>query len=275
MPTDSAVWRYRLYDADYLIQVIDCILYVNGTDTTDHGNTYHKIFSRVHKSFISIDSSLPPVTDVYASYSDTYFGAIRESGKKIFMLTNTAEQLIFDFNSSVGDSIPSSAGNDIVVAIDSILLAGTYHKRYRTNDSTYSVIEGVGSTRGLIPNFIDGSPNEMFFCFTHAPIVYSPDTTIPCTYIYPIGYWLGADAINNEKSEITIFPLPAYDVLHISASGSGQHQVTVFNSIGQRVWAGEMTGQAEIAVATWPRGLYYLEFAGGSPATIVKKILLE
>ncbi len=275
MPADSAVWRYRLYDADYQIQVIDGILYVNGTDTEAHGNIYHKVFSRVHNSFISIDSALPPVTNVYASYPDTYFGAVRESGRKVFMLTIAAEELIFDFNAAVGDSIPSSAGNDVVVAIDSILLAGTYHRRFLTNDSTYSVIEGVGSTRGLIPPFIDGSPNEQFLCFTDAPVLYAPDTAIPCTEVYPIGYELGVNNAGNENPLITVFPVPAYDMLHIISSGSETLCIAVFNSLGQQVWEGYINGVAEIPVAAWAKGFYYVQFNGSKTGTVTKKLLVE
>ena len=272
MPTDSAVWRYRLYDADYVIQVLDCILYLNGTDTAAHGNTYKKVFSRVHQSFVSIDSALPPVRDVYASYPDTYFGAIRETGRQVFLLNVSGEQLLFDFNAAVGDSIPSSSGNDAVTAIDSVLLGGIYHKRFLTTDSTYYVIEGVGSSRGIIPSFIDGSPNQRLLCFTHPPVLFSPDSSMPCTSVYPFDLGLSAGNIKDENEEINVFPVPAFDELHIATQGSETLSAVILNNIGQRVWEGSFSHQLDIPVMTWAKGLYFLQISGAGLSCLVKKI---
>ncbi|MFI5196900.1 MAG: hypothetical protein ACHQD8_07400, partial [Chitinophagales bacterium] len=187
IPTDSAVWRYRMFNYDYQDQVMDCILFLNGTDTIAHGITYHTIMSRAYNRVVP-HGYVPPVVSVDAGNSDVYYGAIRENGKQVFLLQVSGEQLIFDYNAAVGDSIPVYSGKKKITSIDSVFLGGVYHKRFLTTDTAYYAIEGVGSSEGLIPGLNDGTGIVEFMCFTHSPVTYSPDTTVPCTYVYPVGY---------------------------------------------------------------------------------------
>ncbi len=136
MPADSAVWRYRNYDIDYLTQVLDNILFVNGTDTIANGHTYHKIMSRTMKVTVPNDS-IPPIVPVTANYADIVYGGMRESGKQVFLLDLHGEELIYDYNVIVGDSIPAYNGKKKVIAIDSVLISGVYRKRYLTSLSFY------------------------------------------------------------------------------------------------------------------------------------------
>ena len=46
MPADSAVWRYRINDLDYVTQILDNIIFLTGEDTIAFGHTYHKLMSR-------------------------------------------------------------------------------------------------------------------------------------------------------------------------------------------------------------------------------------
>ena len=273
MPVDSAVWRYRIYNPDYVTQVFDMILFVKGTDTFANGKNYHKIFSRARIYTVPIDS-IPPVVSVIATYGDTYYGAMRDSGKQVFQLSGTGEQLMFDFNAVVGDSIPAFYGKDKVVAIDSILLSGTYHRRFRTNDSTYYVIEGVGSNRGLIPTLNDGGGTVQFFCYTDTPVVYAPDSSIACTYVYPVSYESVPPVVSNQL-QIDVSPIPAYDVLHITTSASGPLQVEVYNSIWQVVWIGNVLHKQDIPVISWGKGIYYIQCKVPGSEIVMKKLLVE
>jgi Secretion system C-terminal sorting domain len=260
MPVDSgAAWRYRIYDVDYITHIFDVLIFLNGTDTIVGSNTYHKLLSRTANLVVPNDS-FPPVVDVEATYPDTYYGAIRENSKKVYSLNDIGggETLIFNFNASIGDSIPAYNGLDRVTGIDSILLSGVYHKRYLTNDATYSVIEGVGSNRGLFPDLNDGGSDIAFYCFTDSSITYSPDTSIPCTYIYPLGYTSAVKNANVINQEIEIYPIPASDILHIfSVNNLCNAQVVIINMLGQIVWQGMFQNKLDIPVSTWPSGIYY------------------
>jgi len=271
MPADSAVWRYRMYDIDYISQVMDCIMFVNGSDTIVHGKTYHKIISRAYNRVVPY-GTIPPIVTADANVPDTYYGAIRDSNKQVFLLTIAGEQLIFDFNAVVGDSIPAYSGKDKVIAIDSVLLGGIYHKRFLTTDTNYYVIEGVGSSRGLIPGLNDGSGNVQFLCFSDTSVVYSPGNTISCTYIYPIGYTSVPDHLNSEN-EIEINPVPAYDIVHISTPNT--ITVVIYNDIGQVIWSGGITHRLDIPVSLWAKGMYYMQCKGPGAGISMKKLVVQ
>ena len=90
------------------------------------------------------------------NYYEYYLGALRENEKQVFLLPNfsSSEYLAYDFNLSVGDTLPSPDGNlsanpvgRIINAIDSVLAFGSYRKRFII-DSRY-VIEGIGASTGL------------------------------------------------------------------------------------------------------------------------------
>lgn len=93
------------------------------------------------------------------NYYDNYFGAIRESGKKLYVIpyysADSAEYLAYDFNLTVGDTVPSPtdlgvsvASNRIITSIDSVLVFGTYRKRYLITPYRF-IIEGIGASTGL------------------------------------------------------------------------------------------------------------------------------
>ena len=274
MPADSgATWRYRIYDIDYITHIVDVIMFLNGEDTMAYGNVYHKIISR-SASYVVPSGFDPPVVPIGASNPDTYYGAIRESGKKVYQLNNSGEALIFDFNALVGDPVPAYSGTDQVTDIDSVLVSGTYHKRYLTTDPGYYIIEGIGSNRGLIPDINDGSGDVVFYCFTNAGVSWSPDTTIPCTYIYPIGYTSGIAM--NKVPEIEVYPVPANDIVHITGLGQNtKSPATVFNSLGQTVWSGSPDSQVDIPVSGWPKGIYTLRINLDTADILIKKIVVE
>jgi len=275
MPSDSATWRYRIYDADYLVQVIDFILYLNGTDTIANGHTYHKIYSRQCRQEGPIGFN-PPLVAEEATSADTYFGAIRESSKQVFELEGSLEQLIYDFTVAVSDSIPAYSGKDKVVSIDSVLLTdGLYHKRYLTTDSNYSVIEGVGSSLGLLPGLNDGGGATTFICMSHDPLAYSPDTALPCTYIYPLGYDVVVTNVNVAATDVSIFPVPAETTIDVSISAAKTVNLVIFNELGQIFWSGDFSDKCDINVQQWPRGIYYLHTNGPSGSRATKMIILD
>ena len=218
MPANNATWRYRSKIVDDIVNISDFMLFLNGQDTVIFGNTYHQIFSRNSNQAGPLGFD-PPIVAINATIPDVYFGGIREIGKKVYFFSGGSEQLIFDFNAVVGSYIPAYTGTIRVVSIDSILIGSIYHKRYKTTDSTYYVIEGVGSSRGLIPGLNDGSGLIIFHCYTHQPDTsWSPDAAIPCTYIYPYVYGASVKTIENAF-DVTINPNPVNETLHIGYMG--------------------------------------------------------
>ena len=159
-PVDSAMWREWAYDAQTTYVDNWDYQYFTFGDTLISGNTYHKIF----KTGTYMRMGGPPAASY--SYINQYIGSYREDFFKhiLFCPSGSAtEQLLYDFNLSLGDSL--SSGYNLVPgetawvsAVDSILVGGQYHKQYHISGDTAAVggsdfvqiIEGVGSTFGLL-----------------------------------------------------------------------------------------------------------------------------
>ena len=133
----------------------------------------------------------------------------------------------------------------------------------------------MGSNRGLITDLNDGSGTVQFFCFTDTPAVYAPDSLSACTYVYPIGYGLMTSNVNNQKLQVDVSPVPAYDILHVTSSGTSELQVVVYNCIGQQVWSGGLLHKLDISVSSWVKGIYYMQCKTSGSEMITKKILVE
>ena len=91
---------------------------------------------------------------------------------------------------------------------------------------------------------------------------------------FPISPNTAAVAVVPEPgSDVKIFPVPATDVLHVTA-GSDMKAV-VYNTLGQVIWRGDITGQSDIQVATWAKGMYYMQLTGTNDQRVVKKLIVE
>jgi hypothetical protein len=96
-----------------------------------------------------------------STISTFYYGAIRESGKQVFVTPAwDSEYLAYDFNLNIGDTIPSPAGfsgNEslrIINSIDSVLINANYRKRFWIENNA-CVIEGIGASSGLFNPVFD------------------------------------------------------------------------------------------------------------------------
>lgn len=258
MPADSATWRSRDYDIDIVTHVFDALLYVRAGDDTMHdGHAYQNVWSRAYRHTVPA-GTIPPMTDLDAMYPDTWMTAYREEGKKVYQMLSVGEKLLYDFNAIVGDRIPGAVGWDTVTATDSVLLGGVYHKRYLTTEPDFWVIEGVGSSYGLLPAMNDGTGAYTFICFNQpaAMVSYSPNSTIPCTYVYPIHTHTGVTDLYHTSAQWTVYPMPAHHQLTIAPEGNAVGAATITDMGGRHWWVGRITTATTIGVATWPRGIY-------------------
>jgi hypothetical protein len=112
----------------------------------------------------------------WASVSTFYGGAIRESNKRVFYFDPdlNSERVIYDFNLVEGDTVPdpnpifSYEYERIIQSIDSVLIGGSYRKRYNLSNlgSNSAIIEGIGSTHGLLPNLMSSISCEYgLYCY--------------------------------------------------------------------------------------------------------------
>jgi hypothetical protein len=63
-------------------------------------------------------------------------------------------------------------------------------------------------------------------------------------------------------NEINVFPVPASDELHITATMATT--ASVYNTLGQLIWSGNVDGSAAVTVAGWAKGMYYVRFTDAS-----------
>ena len=208
-PDSSAMWRE---DKQGYQQIPLYMQHWNGqsslgSDTMINTLTYKKILG-------TYNFSSNQVPDTF--YQDKYLGAIRQniSQRKIFIVPvgGNTEILLYDFNLSVGNPIPTTyndykvASNNVYLS-DSILIGNNYRKRFWVGDtsSNVSLIEGIGSSFGLMypyplttNQYVLG---RQLICFIQNGQTLYPDSTYNCT---------PATGINEiiYKLSLNIFPNP-------------------------------------------------------------------
>jgi hypothetical protein len=75
-------------------------------------------------------------------------------------------------------------------------------------------------------------------------------------------------------NEINVFPVPASDELHITATMATT--ASVYNTLGQLIWSGNVDGSAAVTVAGWARGMYYVRFTdAANGAQTVKPFVVK
>ena len=75
---------------------------------------------------------------------------------------------------------------------------------------------------------------------------------------------------------VNVYPVPATNMLNIVSTANTPLSATVYNVLGQNVWNGTVNDKANIQVADWARGIYYIKFTGNeATGQVVKQIVLE
>ncbi|HNW70843.1 MAG TPA: T9SS type A sorting domain-containing protein [Bacteroidales bacterium] len=117
-------------------------LYRFTTDTTINGKKYF----------------IPEITlDSINWFKENYFFREEDSTKRVYLLYNNNEGLLYDFSLNTGDSVTilntlTSIYQPVtihVVSIDSIQIDGFYRKIIHTDFFSYTWIEGIGDIMGL------------------------------------------------------------------------------------------------------------------------------
>ncbi len=238
-------------------------IYIFG-DTILGTNTYHKIFKY---GYIS-STNCPSQGNYYTKY---YLGALRQDTiqKKVYYYPSTSsnEELLYDFNLTIGDTLPISFNmgqQDTVYSIDSVLIGNSYRKRFILKsinntfpppDTSYAIIEGVGSTFGLLSTMdISSESGSVLICFADNGQYYPANSNCLLS--------VNVSEINNQPINVTIVPNPFYveTILQTDKSLS-KATLAIYNSLGQKVKQLEnMNGQTNILRReNLVSGLYYYQ----------------
>ncbi|MFN8205820.1 MAG: T9SS type A sorting domain-containing protein [Bacteroidales bacterium] len=129
-------------------------------DTILNDKTYHNLFSEKG------DTASPEIT---------FWGGIREEGKKVYYTgpgylgdySYGVEFLLYDFSLQAGDTIEHLPGNEymtsVILSVDSVLICNEYRKRFFVESRPYfhnpdEIIEGIGSVRNGLLGGISSIP---------------------------------------------------------------------------------------------------------------------
>jgi hypothetical protein len=277
-PDSNAQWNveldYYVYCTPFTYNSITTYSYVFGADTVIGSYTYHQLYVPAYQSYYS---GAPCYNDTVAAGS--YIGSIRQdtAARKVYYVfpVDTAEQLLYDFNLSVGDTIRGYLARDCnsgsmdqtVVSIDSILIGSDYRTRWNFGlSSAYSIIEGIGSTKGLLEpvcELIDG-PIYALDCFKQNDTVYYPSLSTTCD--------LETSTVNFVLTDnsFSIFPNPAQDYFTITGYGL----LEIYSLQGSRVYSENLRSHIKTIRCNLQPGIYFARLTAGQKSS-VKKLIIE
>ena len=245
--------------------------FLNG-DTTIGGVIYKKLLQTgIESQYIVGPSTCPPWCSSnynYFYYNSVYVGCIRQdtAQRKVFFMPPNYSQdtLLYDFNLTIGDTLPSSWTNqnpsNYVSSVDSILIGTNYHKRFwisNRNDTNYvSIIEGIGSSYGLLsPFFSNFNVSQIYnilICVTINNTTVYPDSLTTCALIS------NTSVIMNNYT-ISLFPNPFSDNLIIELSNADKAEITLYDITARKLIQQSFTNYAFINTSKLAKGIYIYE----------------
>ncbi|MFT5600942.1 MAG: hypothetical protein ACI9N1_001179 [Flavobacteriales bacterium] len=84
----------------------------------------------------------------------------------------------------------------------------------------------------------------------------------------------GALSINDGvEVAFEVAPNPASDIINITANGN--YNATVYNQIGEQVYAFKSTEVTSISSANWAKGLYFITMQNESGALSTRKVIIQ
>ena len=281
-PDSNATWNVSYFQASPCpTWTTGEYTYYFGNDTIINSTTYHSIFKNGITYSISCYNGIPL----------GYKGAIRQDTilKKVFIVLvgDTNEKILYDFNlSNVGDTLNMLCSPGLcntyyhVTEIDSILIDGTYRKKYwyacaPNLGLQYWVIEGIGKSSGLLEECEQGfGVGSYLDCFTQNNQTLYPDSTTQCDLINSVEDFIRIyDVLISPNPSDGIFTLQLTNQ-HPSADGSS---ITIFNSLGEVILKSEIQprtlgAKSEIDLSTHPQGIYFVKVIEGARMAVKKLV---
>lgn len=250
--------------------------FVNG-DTVIGTYTYHKIYKT---GILYTDNSS-------VSYQNQYFGAVRESDKKVFYIekNKNAGQLLYDYNLKTGDIVTGLVAKDRKV--DSIDMLPDGRKRFYLSKTMLHamdqyIIEGIGSSGGLFNEPPVGHymyTDSYLVCYTenHALIFSGIDYfECGCGDIVHVN-----ETVSGQKIEISLYPNPARQKLtvEINSGVCFSGTIEIINLLGTTVLSSKfehLSGKQKLSfnIDYLKSGLYLIKLKTAD-SSVGRKILIE
>ena len=277
IPVSDVVWNLNFYNYCFANVTNENYSLSFSGDTLINGQIYQKMISsqiQVISGFCGLNTTLG------------YKGAIRNdiANKKVFFVSPSGniEQLLYDFNLEVGDTVVGyfeetiSGFPEIVQSIDSVLVGNAYHKRWSINP-LYEVyfIEGIGSSYGLIELLPGGNisdlPQRSITCFSLYGTSIYPSSPTYCNIISSVS------THDEMPGSINVFPNP-FSIHTTLQTDSYFNDATlrVYNSFGKIVKQIENISGQSITLFrdNLQSGIYYISLSQGGKVIKSEKLVL-
>lgn len=210
-----------------------------------------------------------------------YAGGVRQDipNKKVFFIrpTDTTEQLLYDFNMAVGDTVKGytetfASPSDTVQSIDSVLVGGLYRKRWKLNSCyNFYFIEGIGSTFGLMglsPGCITDGGDYSLTCFHQNGQTLYPSTAANCELITSV------NTAEKKSNQINISPNPSNGSFIIDFDKSIK-EIRITDLLGNIIIRHETHNQSKLKIDNLQSGTYILTAIDMDGGTTNKKLIVQ
>ena len=271
-PDSNAVWNVNFWMGCWGGVSNDNYSITFSGDTIVGSQSYHKLVT----PYVQSNS-----TGNCGTVATGYKGAIRHDAinKKVYFIppATSAEQLLYDFTMQVGDTVRGyletyTNPDEVVQAIDSVLIGNSYRKRWIIN-TCYNIdfIEGIGSTYGLIqssPGCVTDLPDLSITCFQQNGQALYPDTNTNCGLITSV------NTISKVAGEIKIFPNPSQGSFTICFEQSMNiKEWGITDMLGKAIFRIQANNQTNIKINNLPSGTYILNAIDKENKSMNRKIV--
>ncbi len=255
--------------------------YYTGSDTIIDFLTYVKVFQQ-GQGFYDWQAPFqnPGCAGNFIDRDSVPRYFLRSELRQIFIRLpgDSAEQLLYDFNLAIGDTLPITYNNyfrDIVVSgIDSILTPNGYYTRFALTGATWSsyLIEGIGHSRGFLQPL--KAPLECIFtldCFGMNDSAFYPTAGPSC--LIAIGI---KEAV--EKIKVQVYPNPFQQSTTFTFDKSLKNvELKVHSVLGQNLSqiVAEPNGKIILERGDLKNGIFFYEILQDGKVKASGKLLIE
>lgn len=243
-------------------------------DTTISGNSYFILQTDRRDSTHCV---LGGATFTFNQNPEYHF--VREdSTGKIFHYANNTDNILWDFNLQVGDSISGCK----IVSVDSVWLGNEPRKRFHCDCVANNfLIEGVGCPEGLYNSFsfcgIGFETNSYLVCYHKQGEIIYIDTTQTCELI-PL---INTIDDNKEVGSFEVYPNPNNGVFKVTGitNSSNPIQLKLFSSFGKLIYSSSPFSivnktYTDISVNNLATGIYIVQLIVDNKP-YYKKLIIE
>ena len=257
-----------------------------GSDTLINGKNYKRMLAVSWRDSVSKAGS---------NYFGTYYREDTVNNRVYCINTatsDTTEQLIFDYNWSIGDSIAwkrnnsPDSGYNIILGIDSILINAAWYRIFHIDGynaafsnvhGQYEVIEGIGPTSAPgFCTFPTTFENGVYLrCFFHAGM--QPPITPQVGGFGNVGCYLDVEQTARLADAIHVVPNPANHDAMLYVPAAAFDKCIMVNALGQRVATIDISGKTRVSIGPYLQasGIYLVVLTNASGQRVVRKFVFE